>query len=115
MRLLCEVIAFDILPAARALIAKRLTDTYGFSQKEAAEAMGLTQPAVSQYKSNARGHKIEAFTGSPEAMMAMDELAKRISHGIPIEEMGDELYRLCERVALSVSGGKAQKAGPQTR
>lgn len=105
MRLLCEVIAFDILPAARALVAKRLMEVHKFSQKKAADAMGLTQPAVSQYKSNSRGYKIEAFGSSPKATGMLDELARRISQGIGPEEVNDELYRLCEEVARA-SGAK---------
>ncbi len=58
MRILCEVMADDIFPGLRAMIAKSLTNEYNISQKEAAQLIGTTQPAVSQYTRSLRGNRM---------------------------------------------------------
>lgn len=58
MRILCEVMTNDIFPGLRALIAKELINQYGISQKEAADLLGITQPAISQYIRSLRGKNI---------------------------------------------------------
>ena len=39
----------------RSIITRELLEKYNFSQKEVAEVLGVTQPAVSQYKRSCRG------------------------------------------------------------
>ena len=50
----CEIIVWQILPAIRRELARRLTQDFGLSQKEAAEKLGLTEAAVSRYISGKR-------------------------------------------------------------
>jgi len=92
----CEIIANEILPAVRALTAKKLIEGYGFSQKKTAILMGLTQPAVSQYKRNLRGYKIEPRIKSPEIEKMIDNLAKGIASGISIEEQTLQFHNICK-------------------
>ncbi len=47
------------MPALRAMVAKRLMSEYDLSQKQAAEVMGVTQAAISNYLRGTRG---TAFT-----------------------------------------------------
>jgi hypothetical protein len=51
----CEVVVKEILPAIRAMLAKELIDRHRLSQVEAAQKLGITQPAVSQYLRMLRG------------------------------------------------------------
>ena len=48
-----ELIVSKVLPAIRAKLAMRLKET-GLTQREIAEILGLTAPAVSQYMSGKR-------------------------------------------------------------
>ena len=57
MKPLCEVTA-KVIPALRAMIVKELTDSYGMTQTEVAERLGITQAAISQYLRNIRGRQI---------------------------------------------------------
>ncbi|MFQ5711447.1 MAG: transcriptional regulator [Candidatus Geothermarchaeales archaeon] len=55
MRTPCEVIVKHVLPAFRAIIAKRLIEDYGFSQEGAAKALGTSQASISYYLNSKRG------------------------------------------------------------
>lgn len=77
MRLVCEIVASDVLPALRALISKQLIEGYGLTQKEAARKLGLTQPAISQYKKDVRGKKIALVRE-----LGLDKTALEIAKGL---------------------------------
>ncbi len=81
MKPACEIVSLEILPAFRALIAKKLVNQYGLSQKEAAEKMGISQPAVSQYKRDVRGYKTEIFEKNPRLMEMVDSFARSMASG----------------------------------
>jgi len=53
----CEVVARDILPAFRALVAKELVEKHKLSQVAAASRLGTTQAAISQYIYSKRGER----------------------------------------------------------
>lgn len=90
-----ELIITELFPAARALIAKKLTDSYGLSQKEAAEKLGVTQPAISHYKRNLRGHRNEIFKQNSVLVQQIDEMARKIaSEGMKMEVASLELFEL---------------------
>ena len=54
----CEYMMWNGLPVIRKEIAVSMIDSFGLSQKEAAEKLGVTPAAVCQYLSRKRG-KIE--------------------------------------------------------
>jgi|WetSurMetagenome_2_1015567.scaffolds.fasta_scaffold1100895_2 uncharacterized protein len=58
MKLPCEQALWYVLPQIRADIARELVKG-GMSQKEAAEKLGITPAAVSQYLSKKRAGKIK--------------------------------------------------------
>jgi predicted transcriptional regulator len=96
MRCKCEVAVQDILPIARSLLAKKLIDAYGMSQTEAAKKMGISQPAVSQYKKDIRGCRKGSFADNPKFMEAVNDIAKRLADGsVTAKQMPNELCRLC--------------------
>ena len=55
MKPLCEIVVSQVLPTIRAMVVKDLIKRYKLSQVDAAEKLGITQPAVSQYVSALRG------------------------------------------------------------
>ena len=103
MKPLCEVVSQDVLPAVRALVAKKMVEEYGFSQKNAAEKLGTTQPAISQYISRLRGQKTKVFDDYPEVLEKINELAEGIAKG---EVVSDQItLRFCEICKLMVKQG----------
>jgi len=66
MKPFCEAVVSKILPAVRAVVATKLITDYGFSQTQAARSMGVSQPAISQYKRNLRGAGTEIFERFPQ-------------------------------------------------
>jgi len=53
----CEYILWNGIPNIRKVFAETLIKQYGLSQREAAEKIGITPSAVSQYLSKKRGKK----------------------------------------------------------
>jgi len=95
----CEVIAMEILPAARAYVANRLAER-GLSQTKTAELMGLTQPAVSQYRRRMRGFNVGMFEKDAETLKLMNALADRVAKGVPVTEQSLLFRDIC-RLVLS--------------
>ena len=50
----CQIVITKILPTFRFLVAKQLTSKHGFTQMQAANKMGITQSAISQYLASKR-------------------------------------------------------------
>jgi len=86
MKSFFEMLVQDILPTARSLIAKKLISDYGLSQKQVAEKLGITQPAISQYNKSIRGIKYHLFQDQ-EAKDFIDNLTKRIAENQITPEM----------------------------
>jgi len=91
MRTPCEKVLWYILPAIRKELVRSLVQEHGFTQREAARLLGLSDAAVSQYLSKKRGRlelKDKAF---------LAEVSK--SSGRIIKEGGkaveQEMCRLC--------------------
>ena len=51
----CEYMIWDMLPIIRKELVCCIVNNFGFSQKEAAEKMGLTPATISHYKCHKRG------------------------------------------------------------
>jgi predicted transcriptional regulator len=72
MKLPCEIVARDILPVLRALIAVDLVKSHGYSQNQAAMFLGITQPSVNYYLNAKRGSRKSSET-------SLKPLAKQIA------------------------------------
>ena len=59
MKHFCETVAKEIIPAVRSMVAKELVERHKLTQKQAADKLGISQAAVSQYSRNLRGSKID--------------------------------------------------------
>jgi hypothetical protein len=89
-----------ILPAIRAKLAQELVEKHGFRSKDAAEKLGLTQAAVSQYMSSKRGQQgIEILQKSSGAEKILNELIEKIVDGdFKLDDEVEYLCRICERL-----------------
>jgi predicted transcriptional regulator len=97
MKPVCEIIVQEILPSVRAMIALKLTRTYGLSQEQAARKMGTTQPAISQYKREVRGHRSRVFKHNPKLMEMVDDIAKKVATGeLATYDITIEFCRICK-------------------
>ena len=94
----CMVIVRYVLPAIRAKLAKELVERYGFRSKEAAEMLGLTQAAVSQYMNSKRGQQgIKLIESSRNAEAVITELLDKIVNGeFDFNKEVEYLCRICE-------------------
>lgn len=110
MKPLCEVIALEVLPAVRAMVARKLTINYGLSQKKAAEKLGVSQPAISQYKRDLRGYKTGLFRENPELLDMVNSIAKRIASGeISGLQSTLEFCELCKSIRFEGTGCQLHK------
>ncbi|MFO8133176.1 MAG: response regulator [Thermoplasmatota archaeon] len=85
----CAILSWDVHPAIRKELAEHLVDR-GLTQSEAAEHLGVSRAAVSQYLSKKRG----ALVDFDEPMQQeFDESARRIIDGADAIQ---EVCRLCQ-------------------
>ena len=82
MRPPCETIVKSVLPTVRSILVKELTDEYSLSQSEIADKLAITQPAVSQYLSSARGTgEIKEKLRKADIYPKLETFAKEIAEG----------------------------------
>lgn len=95
MRPPCEIVVWYVIPSIRSELAKELLNL-GMKQKEISELLDITQPAVSQYLSDKRGHGIK-FT--PEVQGLIREFAVDLKDG-KLDQSGiiSRICDLCRRI-----------------
>ena len=87
----CEVIVWEVLPVIRKELAKTLVSDYGYTQRKAAQTLGLTEATISRYIAGTRGHTdLLNRTMKKEVRTAVDHIVK----GTP-ETVVLETCRLC--------------------
>ena len=79
MRPFCEIMVQEIFPTVRALIARDLMETFNYNQAETALKMGVTQPAISQYKRELRGKKAKLLEENIVVRKSIKDAAKALS------------------------------------
>jgi len=111
MKPFCEVVVADVLPVVRAMITKELMDTHGLNQVETARRLGVTQPAVSQYRSKLRGRGAKMLLSNKKIATLIKNLAKDIAKGnMKPQRMHEELCNICrsirkEKIICKLHGG----------
>ena len=91
-----EMEVWYLIPAIRRELAKIFIEEYGLKQKKAAQCLGMTEAAISQYMKSKRGTEIKF---SDEAKDKIKKVAKDIA-----EKNGDiteEIYGLCRELKKS--------------
>jgi predicted transcriptional regulator len=81
MRLYCEVVVGEVLPALRALITNELMKNYDLTQQEVANKLRLTQPAISQYRKYLRGEKVKELQKNKKLMAIVKKFSNDIASG----------------------------------
>jgi predicted transcriptional regulator len=82
----CENASRYALPALRANVAKLLARN-NYTQKNIANILGVTQPAVSKYLSNRFDGKLKFIVDNKTVKKYADEIFKMILEGKPNEEV----------------------------
>ena len=100
----CVVVVLKVLPAIRAMVSKELVSKYGLTVSQVAGKMGLTEAAVSQYKSGARGRfTLKSLEGSPKTKAAFGVLTEQLAKDdSTIVKTLDKLCDAC--VAVNTEG-----------
>ena len=105
---LCEVVGQYFLPVFRSLVAKELIEKHKFTQIEAAEKLGTTQAAISQYIHSKRGFKaIEQFEGIlPRIQTIAIEIARDLATGkMNANQVTLSFCKLCTSLQKGVEPG----------
>jgi len=87
----CEENVWYILPLIRKEFAKSLIKDHGLTQRKAAEKLGITEAAVSQYISKKR---VDLKITDVRIRREIKESTKRITNG-DIQVMKTETCRIC--------------------
>ena len=112
MRPPCEIVVWYVIPSIRLELAKELLNL-GMKQKEISELLDITQPAVSQYISDKRGHESIKFTDERQESIrefAIDLKDGKLNQSGIISRICD-LCRKIVRCCLSAPQGKGQHIG----
>jgi len=99
----CEENVWYLLPLIRKEFAKSLIKDHGLTQRKAAEKLGITESAVSQYVSKKRG---DSKIGNAMIRREIKESTKRIMNG-DILVMKMETCRICH--LLRAQGSQTNK------
>jgi len=93
-----EVVSSKLLPTIRARLAQVLLDEYKMRQVEVAKHLGITQAAVSHYKTASRGIDLELMKLFPEIDAFVAHVAARIANGMPQTQQVSLVHELVERL-----------------
>ncbi len=94
----CETIGRYVLPVFRSLVAKELITAHHLTQIEAAQKLGTTQAAISQYVNSKRALKGTEKFGDvlPQLRAVAIETANRLARNdARPEEVGIDFCKLC--------------------
>jgi len=81
MLLPSEIEAKSLIPAVRAILARKLIKEYSLREEDVAKVLGITQAAVSNYVRGTRGdiELISKLESVREVMRMIDDIAKDLS------------------------------------
>jgi len=88
----CEEKIYEILPMLRKQLVCALIKEYGLTQSQAAQKMGLTPAAISQYQCKKRAHQ----TISDQTMLAEIKKSADLIYENGEDIVAQELCRLCK-------------------
>ncbi len=93
MKLPCQIIVWDVLPAIRAAIAEELLNC-GLTQQEISRELDMAPSAVSQYLSKKRGYRI---VFDEEVKIAIRGLAEDIKDE-NVDDLADRICIICRQL-----------------
>lgn len=100
-----EIEVWFILPALRRELARIITEKHGLSQKEAANILNVSEPAISQYKKSKRAKEVK-FTD--KTMQVIEDVTERIIKDK--SSLIKEMQRLCDEVKKDLTLCKIHKS-----
>jgi predicted transcriptional regulator len=84
MQMPCEVGVKTVVPAIRALLAKKLVEQHGMNESQTAVILGLSQSAISRYKTKNRGH-ILSIDNDQDVQLLLDKMIQLLLYEKPLE------------------------------
>ncbi len=108
MKLPCQTIVWDVLPAIRAAIAEELVNL-GVSQQETARLLDMAPSAISQYLSKKRGYRIEF---EDDVKTAIRSIAQDLSNG-EVENISHRICGICTMLREPDSGCNSHCKGDE--
>lgn len=90
----CELIVWYLLPSLRAELAREMLRS-GLSQREVAECLGITQPAISQYLRKKRGDEIQF---NKQISNEIKMFVKSIAKGCSKSEQVLKICQICMKI-----------------
>ncbi len=92
-----EVIVEELLPAVRSIAATKMSEDYGYKQREIADKLDVTQPAVSQYLTNNRADQtiVEKLEEDPQTQVLIEDV---IDKAVNDENYSTEMYQLISTI-----------------
>ena len=95
----CEDFVVEFLPAVKATIVRKLYNEYDLSQVNISEILGITQPAVSQYLSGARGEYPLDGEIEKTAKEVADEIYELYSNEeLTLGDIDELLCKVCRKI-----------------
>jgi len=94
MKLYCEVVIRDVLPALRSLVTRELLLTHRMSQTEVSKKLGVTQPAVSQYKKALRGTGVRKLQSKLQSNKEVASIIREFSKELANKNIAPEETQL---------------------
>jgi len=99
MKLYCEFVVGEIFPALRALITNELIKNFDLTQNEIASRLGVTQPAISQYKKYLRGERVKELEKNKKAMRLIKDFSKTIADKqISAESAAEQMLKISHMI-----------------
>jgi predicted transcriptional regulator len=99
MKPFCEVVTTSVLPSIRSIMTRELMTTYNMTQQEIADTLGLTQPAVSQYKRQSRGSKVKILEEEKEILDMIKVLTKDIvDKRVNTRQVNQRFCQVCKKI-----------------
>lgn len=97
MKFEIEVITNDLLPAIRSIMATRMKTEYGLKQREIAQKLDVTQPAVSQYLNHTRADSetIEKIEQDPQTYLLIRDASEK---ALDNENYTEELRQVIQNI-----------------
>jgi predicted transcriptional regulator len=96
MKPFCEYMIKEIFPCLRAMVAQDLVENYNISQSKAAELMGISQPAISQYMRSLRGKKKEMLEHEDVKTMVREMADGLHSNTLSKDDLSQSFCNVCD-------------------
>jgi predicted transcriptional regulator len=100
----------QVLPVFRAMVAESLIGSHGLTQTEAAERLGITQAAISQYVAEKRGY-LKTRMGALSTIInpIAEDYARKLA--VPNGAEGPVVLDFCKVCPILVTGLMKDQSG----